>query len=917
MPMSPMRQTHFQWFNDDAAPASSSPRRSEDSNLAGVTPGTHVLLRAQCQHTGRHNLGVARQLQCRKAGTNIWRPLGAFAVPPYDAPVCYPSTWFADGQAITTQRLSTPTNAATGDFVGGQAKQSETLTSSANYGEKDFTEDLWSLWVHPLAPGALDLEFRVTRAGEPLERYACYPRLTVAGCAATEMDVKANQLGAEARPLAQVEFWRDNTWWDLSDRLLFPLTTTRRLRTVTTAEMVLDNADGMLARENKASSWNYDVSSKYDALLDEGRKIRIRQGCELHPNLAYGLTYACSPSPTRPNTIRGTELSDGGFGQPRNERDDGWLGWQGVAATVTFTLSPARSVGGVAASLLTKSAAGVLLPCSGSVTLAGSAGTFTAALQMDHLRDDPAGRRQYVYGLDLDQREVSQVTFRFYPRSPQAWMCCDEVAIYDSSSTVDWVKTTFTGLLGDEITEQATDRGVVQLGQVRDMSKHLADLYVEMFDHYESLPIEAIVEDLLTSEKYEADLEASDYSLDATGFVMPKWTEQNASVLDVCAQLAKMIGWEFGADDEGVLTLRDLEWETQTGEETYLAGRELLGWSPSVSGINLRNRIVVKSRDARNYDISVVVEDADSIARYGPRLFTLFEPTIRTAPLARRLANSIRRDYSWVQPSGAGVVAGDVLMRPGRVVTVVHSGCTHSGPEQLYRVEAVTHRQTGHRHGQHTMTLELSGYRHRVPSAPDSLVAQPMNQAVSLNWAAQPEEPSITGYRVFQASTMSDSYAEVGSGPAPPVTVSSLTNAQTYWFKVAGYTAGDVLGEMAGPVPCAPQSGGSPTDAKAAWQPQSLSVSLAQVWGAYRPRLTWYPRLPGRLGTCYSIYRSQVSTGPFSVIGMHTQPGTLAVVWLDNGVGQRHGDLYYEVTFYDPMSDFESWPSSIASVVMP
>ncbi len=78
----------------------------------------------------------------------------------------------------------------------------------------------------------------MTCAGEPLERYACYPRLTLKGYVPTEMDVKANQARAEARPLARLEFRRDNAWWDLSDRLLFPLVITRRLKTVTTAELL-------------------------------------------------------------------------------------------------------------------------------------------------------------------------------------------------------------------------------------------------------------------------------------------------------------------------------------------------------------------------------------------------------------------------------------------------------------------------------------------------------------------------------------------------------------------------------------------------------------------------------------------------------------------------------------------------------
>jgi len=915
MPTSPMRQTHFRWFEDDGPPATNSPLRSEDSNLAAVAPGSHVLLRAQCQHTGSHNFSVARQLEYRKVGSNVWRRVGSFAVPPYDAPLFYPSTWFVDGEEITTQRLSTPPLATEGDFSGGEAKQADEPTGELTYGPNDFSEDVFSIWVHPQAPDGMDLEFRVTRAGLPLEYYALYPRLTAEGYVPNEMDVKVSQLSSEARPLAEMQFQRDGFWCDLSDRVLFPLTITRRLKAVTTADVMLDNSDGMLARDNRVSSWNYDTSSTWDPLLDEGRVVRIRQGVELRPDLAYGLAYECAvPIPTRPDSLRGTELTDGGFGQPTNELDDNWVGWYRCAATVVFTLSPARDVHSVAASLLSRSVAGVLLPSSASVTLIGSGGSYTAPLPVDHLRDDAAGRRQYVYGLDLNQRDVSQVVLNFYPKAEADWIEIDEVALCDASTTVDWLKTTFTGVLGDEITEYATDRGAIRLGQVRDMTKRLGDLFVEVFDHYEDVSLEGIVEDLLTNERYEATLAAADCSLDATSFVMPKWTEQNASVLDACSQLAKMIGWVFEADDEGVFRLHDLEWMTQTGEETYLAGRDLAGWAPSASGIELRNRIVVKSRDARNRDISVTVEDRQSIERYGPRLFTIFEPTMRTGRLARQLANAIRRDYSWVQPTGVGVVAGDVFMRPGRVVTVVHSGCTHSGPERLYRVEAVVDHQTGSRHGAHTMTIELRGYRHRVPSAPDSLVAQPMQGAVELDWSTEAAEPTVIGYRAFQAETMTGSYTQAASTASPPIVVTGLTNGQTYWFKVAGWDRGDVLGEFAGPVPCEPQSSGPPVQAEAAWQPQSLTANVMQIWGMQRPALTWTPRLAAPPNTCYNIYRSQVSTGPFSMMATRTRPGSEPVMWIDYGTERLQGDLYYEVTFYDPGEGFESLPSSAAHV---
>ena len=412
MPPIHLRQANFQWFQDDAPPSSNSPVRSENSNLAAVAPGTHVLLRVQSQFRGPYYFSLARRLEYRAVGTNLWHPVGAMAVPPYEAPVCYPSTWFVDGDQITTQRLSPPTYATSANFLGGEAKQTETATDPIAYGSNQFTEDLWSLWIHPLASAGLDLEFRLTREGCPFEHYLLYPRLTVAGYCPTVMDVQANQLRADARPLAKLACRRDEVWWDLSDRLLFPLTITRRLRAVTTADLSLDNADGLLARENRVSSWNYDVTSTYDPLLDEGRVVRIQQGAELHPNLAYGLTYDCgSPPPTRPASLLGTELTDGGFGQPGNEQDDSWVGWQGVPVTVTFSLSPARDVHSAAVSFLTRSAKGVFLPSSASITLIGSGGTHTAPLPVDHLRDDPGGRRHHVYGLDLNQTGVSQVVF--------------------------------------------------------------------------------------------------------------------------------------------------------------------------------------------------------------------------------------------------------------------------------------------------------------------------------------------------------------------------------------------------------------------------------------------------------------------------------------------------------------------------
>ncbi len=110
--------------------------------------------------------------------------------------------------------------------------------------------------------------------------------------------------------------------------------------------------------------------------------------------------------------------------------------------------------------------------------------------------------------------------------------------------------------------------------------------------------------------------------------------------------------------------------------------------------------------------------------------------------------------------------------------------------------------------------------------------------------------------------------------------------------------------------------GGTTVVAREAWQPQSLGVSMLAIWGMERPCLKWWPRLPAPPNTCYNIYRSQVSTGPFSMVATRTEPGSEQVMWIDYRTTYLYGDVYYEVTFYNPSEDFESLPSSAGHVVI-
>ncbi|NIM22899.1 MAG: hypothetical protein GTO55_01205, partial [Armatimonadetes bacterium] len=335
---------------------------------------------------------------------------------------------------------------------------------------------------------------------------------------------------------------------------------------------------------------------------------------------------------------QGVKLTDGHFGA--------WVGWTpeaGQPVVITCTLASPAKIKGAAISALSNTNAGIYLPSSAAVflhTSTGSTGPF--ALSRTHLAEDPGGKAKRLFGLDWEVNSVEAVSFYLYAQ-PTMTVAVEEIAVYDASTTSDWYRPTFTGLLGDEIAFSSAARGIVRLGQVRDTTKRLADCFVENFRHYRNQTVEQILEDVLVNSYYRLELAPEEYRLEVTSFALPKWTEQNASALDGCGQLARMVGFVFEADAEGKYLFRNLDWQSQSGEETYIPEQDLLGWQPTVSGVNLRNKVMIRSRDARQRDIAVSISDEDSIARYGERLFTLYEPTMKTAPLARQLARAVLR----------------------------------------------------------------------------------------------------------------------------------------------------------------------------------------------------------------------------------------------------------------------------------
>lgn len=723
---------------------------------------------------------------------------------------------------------------------------------------------------------------------------------------AAEMDLLVNQACGAALPRAELWFWRDGEWRDWSSRLLFPLRVERRLGAPATAEIALDNADGQLARDRVDSPANRNAAADYDPLLEEMRPVRLRQGVRGWGNLAAGRPYtATAADPTRPD---GGRLTDGELADPAGA---GWVGWQGApVVTVTVDLGAVQTVQAVAVRCLSASASGVSLPTQAAVALstAGAEGPFTAAGQMplDHLVESRTGQA-WLLSLPDVGLPARWVRLELTPAAG-SWLCADEVAVYGGAA-VDLLRTTFTGYLGDAIGQDAAWAGQIRLGQVRDTTKRLADAFVEVYARYQDQAIEAIIEDLLTNERYGVRCAPAEFDLAETGFTMPKWTSQNQSVLTSCLELARMIGWSFGADAAGVYRLAPLDYERHTPEHVF-AGGDLVAWRKTASGLRLRNVVTVRSRDARNREIKATVQDGASAARYGSRLFALSEPAVRTAALARALALSILRDYGQVGNSGAAVVRGNLLLAPGQVVAVHEPDGTASGPSQLYRLQGLVSEQTGDGCGELVMDLSLGPYRANGPACPAGLAGTPGDGQVTLTWTPS-ADPHVAGYRVYEAAALAGPWQLAEEVEGPPWVRSGLENGVRRWFRVAALNLEAVEGAPAGPLGIVPAAGGGPAITLAAqWQLTGLAAEKVTTWAGSLPGLTWpHPALGLVDSALYNIYRATAAGGPWTLVASVTPDGD-EQRWTDHTLRNPSGSYWWRVAYYDTESGWEAEASA-------
>jgi len=718
--------------------------------------------------------------------------------------------------------------------------------------------------------------------------------------------IVCQQMGA-APPRARLTYLRDGAWHDLSERLLFPLSLVRKLRGPATLSLSLDNSDGLLAPDNQASPLNRDAGDHYDPLLDEMRLVRLEQGVRGLANCAAGCAYTCTP-PTASRGDAGGELTDGLAADPTDPEAPGWVGWQSAEPVwIQVDLGTIRQVGAVAVRCLSAGAAGVRLPVAGGVQVsavsAGGPWTAAGSLRREHLADSEAGQAECLALVDLEI-PARWVRLTLTPASG-AWLQADEVAVYDRAQPQDLLALTFTGYLGDAISQDGDWAGEIRLEQVRDTTKRLADRFIEVYAKYREQPVEAIVADLLTNSRYGLGLSPEAFALEASDFIMPRWTSQNQSILASCVELAGVLGWTFGADAAGVYRFAPLDYSRRSPQRVFAAGWDLLAWRKTASGLQLRNEVLVRSRGSGDREIKVTARDEASIARYGVRTFVMHEDAVKTGRLARQLALSILRDYGRVQQAGAAAVRGDVRLAPGQVVAVHEPAATGSSATGLFRLVQVESEQTGDGCGEMTMHLGLAGYRPAAPGMPQHLLATPGDRQAALNWDDNPE-PWCTGYRLYQAEAPEGPFALIAEPALSLHLVTGLDNGTTYWFSVSAVDGEGAESDACGPVACTPNAAGGETgDAADQWRIAGLQAAKATLGGTETARLTWDRPAQG-MGKegLYHIYRSRAEAGPWALVATVTSAGPTET-WYDRALGNPSGAYWWRVRYFNGRTGFE------------
>src|SRR5271157_6592075 len=312
---------------------------------------------------------------------------------------------------------------------------------------------------------------------------------------------------------------------------------------------------------------------------------------------------------------------------------------------------------------------------------------------------------------------------------------------------------------------------------------------------------------------------------------------------------------------------------TTSGGETLLA---TIGNVLSYTSIGLTNGQVYYFKVQAENDNGMGANSTEACAT---------PATIPTAPQALTATPFDKQvTLTWIKPPSNGGSAitnyriyqgnasnGEIILATiGNVTSYTATGLAN-GQVYYFKIVAVNAIGSG------ANSTEVSAEPIAVPSAPQNFTAVAGNGQVMLNWAA-PEsiyKSEITAYRIYQGLASGAEMLQMTIGNVTNCTMTSLTNGQVYYFKVAAVNATG-MGAYSAEINATPAT--VPT------APQSLTATA----GNAQVVLNWLaPASNGGSPICgYRIYCG-------TTFSDETLIAALGVVMTYTATGLTNGKVYY------------------------
>jgi hypothetical protein len=675
------------------------------------------------------------------------------------------------------------------------------------------------------------------------------------------MALRIHSYGVDPRYDFDFEYLREGLWRSLKTRVLSdqPITVKKPHGDFYTGGLVLDNHDGLLTIEHRDSTYNLLADGiTYDALLDEARKVRIRQGIDCYPNVSYGIAptqVSTGAGPLTAPDVAGSLafLTDGLYGESEYAlaataiADTNWTKWTNVPSggqiILKLDLGTAKTVACAVLSLLSVGAANKL-PATVLFEHSTDDATYYScgsAFALSEYTDSDLGQQYLAWFTDLN-KSAQYIRATITNIGETNTIAADEFAVYAGAAPALIDVETLNGYLGEAI-DADNGEATITLNFLDLRKRERDNQWMELTPVYTNERPEHIIYHLLTDPAfwtgaagaYDAPLTAQDIGWASTdnlsGFVIPTWQGQNGTIQDYIDQLAKVIGWVYDCDGDGKRQFWEPEYRRTTASTYLNLFGQRWGLRGTVkrhkTGDEIRNDIWVQGspgwRLTPGYFNFYEAKHSLSIAKYGRRYARIIEPLAKTPDLQKRLALSILRDFAYARDALTVSAKGDFdIDRPKKICTFNEPIRAYLNRTDFFSVESCeTEMRTAGR-GEYRAELTAKQYIGGPPGAISGLKAlNGLSGAIRLDWTAN-TELDIDGYIVYwslwNANPALWSFTPRAKVTATTDTVTGLVDGTPYIFYVTAVNHDGTEGPRSVPSYHTPKDGGDPVELTVASQ---------------------------------------------------------------------------------------------------